>query len=512
MPLAAHAHQTTATITCSQVSFFFEGFPPSGVNTIQERVSIDGVVVANHTHQFVGSFSSNNIMIDVPEGTHTVDVHAEWDGNGARMTYDTSETITCECSITLPNMSTATANGNAYVLRTQLLGAPPSKSATAASTQTGPGTNSTASGPTSINLTGPINVQLMRSKSSSKVDRKGSSDESLATAASVNILNLVTAPALRANARAFASPTDAGYSFAGTMIEGLNIAGTVINQIYPNQVVPLPGGGTVTLLETVATATKTNGIAKADLTINLIHVRIPASRLGLPTDIVVGHAEAHARSPMAILCEEPNGWVGAEAFAAKVSRSLHPEARSIVSNYVSIPRIGGASSVAAQTFQVVRDDGYPVGSGTVSQQVSGIVNATTARALANSTVEGMCLFTTTPCDPISGLWPTDGIAVSLVTAAANSRASGGSAASWTSGSTFATIWLGNQFVNPTNMPPNTVYNLPGIGTVIINETLPNASNNNETDNGVTVNMIHIRTLPLNQDIIISSARTEAHHQ
>jgi hypothetical protein len=67
-------------------------------------------------------------------------------------------------------------------------------------------------------------------------------------------------------------------------------------------------------------------------------------------------------------------------------------------------------------------------------------------------------------------------------------------------------------INPTNLPPNTVYNLPGIGTVTINETIPEASNNNTTDNGVTVNLIHVRTLPAGADIIISSAHSDAHHR
>ncbi len=512
MPLTAQANSGTATITCSQVTFFFEFFPVTGINTIQETVTVDGAVVANETYQFVGSTSSNNLAIDVPVGTHEVAVHAEWDGEGTRMAYDITETVSCACSITMPNMSTAKGNGSAYLLKAKVLGVQLLQSEVTSSSKTGPGTNSAAGGPKTVELTGPISVALMQTTSNASINKKGATDESVATAASVNILNLVTATSLRADALAFASPTDARYSFAGTMIEGLTIAGTAINAIYPNQVVPLPGGGTVTLLETVGTASKANGVAKADLSINLIHVRIPATRLRAPTDIIVGHAEAHARSPLATLCESPNGYVRAEAFAARVSRSHVPTAPAITSNYVTIPKTGGTNAVAGQTFQVVRGDGYPIGSGTVSEQVNGTVDASQARALANATVESLCLLNTTPCDPAFGLWPTDGIAMSMVTAAANSRVGGGSASSWTAGSTFATIWLNGQFINPNESQPNTVYNLPGIGTVIINETLPNAGNNNETHNGVTVNMIHVRLLPTGLDIIISGASTEAHHQ
>src|SRR2546426_11997071 len=71
MPRTAHAHSATATITCSEVSFFFQFFPPSGVNTINETVSVDSVVVTTYTYQFVGSTSSNNLAISVPVGTHT---------------------------------------------------------------------------------------------------------------------------------------------------------------------------------------------------------------------------------------------------------------------------------------------------------------------------------------------------------------------------------------------------------------------------------------------------------
>jgi hypothetical protein len=506
MPRLAEAHSATATITCSEVSFFFQFFPPTGINTINETVRVDGTVVKQYTYQFTGSTSSNNLAISVPVGSHTVAVHADWNSNGAKLAYDTSQTITCNCATTTPSMATASASGAAYVGSVVLLGQQVSHSATVASSRTGPGLSASSAGPMGIHLTGPIDIEVLRSTSSSTVTSDGATDESVATAANVNLLNLVTATALRADARAFASPVDARYSFAGSSIEGLSIAGTVVNAIYPNEVIPLPGGGTVTLLEEVATASETGGIAKADLSINLIHVRVGK------TEIIVGHAEAHARSPLATQCPNPNGSVSGEAFAARVSQGMNPRLNTIWANHVTIPSIGGNSSVAAQTFQVVRNDGTPIGSGTVSEQVNGILNSAYARATANATVESLCLFATTPCDPAFALYPTDGIALNLATAAANSQAGGGQASSWTAGTSVATIVLAGKLINPTNLPPNTVYTLPGIGTVTINETIPEATNNNTTDNGVTVNLIHVRTLPEGADIIVSSAHSDAHHQ
>jgi hypothetical protein len=247
LPRMAHAHSTTATITCSEVAFYFEFFPPSGINVINEVISVDGVVVAKQTYKFTGTMSSNTVPIAVPAGTHTVTVHADWDGNGAKMAYDTSEVITCECASTFPNMSTAKANGSAYVLSATLLGTPLIHTATASSSQTGPGSTSNSAGPAGIHLSGPIDVEVLRATSGSSVNKSGANDESVATVASVNLLNLVTATAVRADARALASPTDARTSFAGSYIVGLTIAGTVINGIYPNMVVPLPGGGTTML-------------------------------------------------------------------------------------------------------------------------------------------------------------------------------------------------------------------------------------------------------------------------
>jgi len=512
-PRPAHAHSTTATITCSQVTFYFEFFPPSGVNTINETVSIDGVQKVKTVYKFTGSMSSNNVTIAVPVGTHTVSVHADWDSNGAKMEFNDSQTISCACATQLPNMSTAIANGSAYVLSAKVLGVQLAKTATASSAQNGPGTSSNYTGPKGVHLTGPIDVDVLSASSSNQVNSEGATNESIATAANVNLLNLVTATALRADARALATPTDARTSFAGSMIEGLNIAGTAINSIHPNMVVPLPGGGTVTLLEEVATASKSSGLAKANIAINLIHIRMGKDGGLGQTDIIVGHAEAHAHAPLAIECPSPNGSVEAEAFAASFnSQGFKAFKNTIYANHITIPKIGGTKNVAGQTFQVVRNDGTPIGSGTVSEQVNGILNSTTARAEANATIESMCLFAKTPCDPAFGLWPTDGIAMSIATAAANSRAGGGTASSWTAGTSVATLWINGQFHNPLNEAPNTVYVLPGIGTVTTNEQIPYEGNNNTSDNGVTVNLLHIRTIPGGADIIISSARTAAHHQ
>ncbi len=510
-PPSAYANVGTATATCSQVTFSFQLFPSTGTNTINETVTVDGALVASTTIQFVGSTGSNSIPIAVAAGPHTVVSHADWNSNGVSGSFDATQVISCGCSTTMPSMDSATASGSAYDIGATLLKLPLIKPplAAASSSETGIGTDAHTSGPlVPVNLPGPIQVNLLQSSSTSTISSTTAADESISTTGTINLLNMVKATALRADARAWASPTSASFSTAGSGIDGLTVAGAAVQSIYPNEVIPLPGGGTVTLMEQTGTTSNANSRSAADLSINLIHVRIPL----LGTDIVVGHAEAHASAPLATLCPGlSNGTVSAEAFAAQVSQGLIPSLNTIAVDDIAIPASGGSGSVAAQSFSVGLN-GVTIGSGTVQQEVDGTTDPSASNSSATSTVQSLCLLNTTFCDPVHGYFPTDGIALSAATAASFSNAGGGHASSWTAGTTIGKLSINGQVIDPLALPANTTYSIPGVGTVTLNEQIGEAGSNWATDIGVTVNILHVRLLIGGADIIISSAHSDAHHQ
>jgi len=510
-PPSAYANVPSATITCSQVSFSFQLFPATGTNTVNETVTVDSVQVAAFTFQFVGSTASNNIAIGVPAGSHTVVAHVDWNSNGVSGSDDFTQIVSCNCATTMPSMATAVAAGSAYDIGATLLNLPLIKPplAAASSSQTGPGTDTHSSGPlVPVNLPGPIQVNLLQSSSTSTITSSTAADESISTTGTINLLNMVKATALRADARALASPTDASFSTAGSGIDGLTVAGAAVQSIHPNEVIPLPGGGTVTLMEETGSTGAANGLSTADLSINLIHVRIPL----LGTDIVVGHAEAHASAPLAPVCPGlSNGTVSAEAFAAEVSQGLIPSLNTIKFNDVTIPASGGSDSVAVQSLGITLN-GATIGSGTVQEEVDGSTNATSANASATSTIQSLCLLNTTFCDPVHGYFPSDGIALSAATAGSYSNAGGGHASSWTAGTTIGKLSINGTIIDPLAQPPNTTYSIPGVATIILNEQIGEPGSNWSTDIGETVNILHVRLVVGGADIIISSAHSDAHHK
>ncbi|GAC1631250.1 MAG: hypothetical protein NVS9B10_24480 [Nevskia sp.] len=526
-PMIAQAHFGTLMVNCSQAVFAYHGFGDSVNEVGHETVTVDGVLVATRTFTWMGGDATDIVPISVPAGSHFVVAHTDFsyttpEGVNQTGSSDYPAYLTCSCSSFVPNTDTAVATGQSYVIAATLLGTPVIQPglAPSASSKTGLGTDAHATGPlVPINLPGPISIGLLQSSSAATITSTGSTNESTATTGAINLLNMVSATALKADARAFASPTDATYSTAGSEIEGLIVAGAPVNSIHPNQVIPLPGGGTVTLLEQTASTSSTNGGRnKSDLSINLIHIRIPAVKVGTVTvaqasDIIVGHAEAHADALAATVCpgDPLSGSVSAEAFAASVSQGLDPELNTIRTDDIAIPATGGSGSVAAHGFHVVLG-GQTVGSGTVSEQVDGVTGTSSSTASASATVQSLCLFSTTACDPVHGVYPTDGIGLSAATADSRSTANGTAASSSPTGTTLATLSLAGQIINPLTVPPNTTYSIPGLLTVIVNEQIPEAGSNTTTDTGLTVNLLHIRLMAGGADVIISSAHSDAHHK
>jgi|GEM_PF-5728456 len=526
-PLIAEAHRGSAGISCSSVTFSYTNFGATTKNnSVTETVTVGSTVVVTKTFVFNGDTASDTVPITLPPGQagpRTITAHADfyYGSQNIHGTVNATQTLTCNCVSGVPlNAAPGDSNGSAYSVAATLLGLPlvqPPLTASS-STITGIGTDAHTGGPLlPLSVTG-LSINLLQSSSTATVTSTGATDESTATVGTVNVLNLVTATALKADARAFASPTTATYSTAGTMVEGLIVAGVPIDSVYPNEVIPLPGGGTVTLLEQTGTTSNAGGRSKADLSINLIHVRIPAITLGAITvtpasDVVIGHAEAHADSPMALVCpgDPANGTVSAEAFSAEVSQGLDPALNTDKVDDISIPSTGGSQSVAAHGFNIVLG-GATVGSGTVSEQVSGVTDPSSSTASATATVESLCLLTTGTCDPVHGIYPLTGIAASGVTAVSGSTANGTTASSSPASTSLLTLSIGGLVINPASLKPNTTFGIPGLATVIVNEQIPEVGSNGTGDTGLTVNLLHVRLAVGGADIIVSSAHSDAHHQ
>jgi uncharacterized repeat protein (TIGR01451 family) len=81
---AAQAEPTVgnAELTCKTITVTYSGFP-AGLNTIKEKVRIDGVKNAvTKTFTFAGPEGTDKIEINLPPGEHSIDLFSIWKTNG----------------------------------------------------------------------------------------------------------------------------------------------------------------------------------------------------------------------------------------------------------------------------------------------------------------------------------------------------------------------------------------------------------------------------------------------
>ncbi len=83
-------------ITCTQITFFYSGFPNAENNTVTQYIKINGVLVSTTVFTFNGPSGSDVVTISAPPGTHSIDVHAKWKTNGVSGSFDHHVKIICE--------------------------------------------------------------------------------------------------------------------------------------------------------------------------------------------------------------------------------------------------------------------------------------------------------------------------------------------------------------------------------------------------------------------------------
>jgi hypothetical protein len=135
-----------------------------------------------------------------------------------------------------------------------------------------------------------------------------------------------------------------------------------------------------------------------------------------------------------------------------------------------------------------------VRSDTLRVMTSGAIGASTASAQSSATVEAV--------DIVGGL-----VTAKLVVAMASSTANGTTATSNAEGSTLVGLTVNGLPLGDVSPPPNTRIDIPGVGTVFLNEQIPGGDGVHTT--ALTVNMIHVvLTGAVAGDIIVASAHSD----
>ena len=192
--------------------------------------------------------------------------------------------------------------------------------------------------------------------------------------------------------------------------------------------------------------------------------------------------------------------LGSMIAAAQAENSVSGEAFGVSANVglVVIPRTPdvvlppGGGMVESEVLGVsvpgtVRSD-------TLRVTTSGAIGASTASAQSSATVEAV--------DVAGGR-----VTAKLVVAMASSTANGATATSTAEGSTLVGLTVNGLPLGDVSPPPNTTIDVPGVGSVILNQQIPGGDGVHTT--ALTVNMIHVvLTGAVAGDIIVASAHSD----
>jgi hypothetical protein len=192
--------------------------------------------------------------------------------------------------------------------------------------------------------------------------------------------------------------------------------------------------------------------------------------------------------------------LGSMTAAAHADNSVSGEAFGISANVglvvipktpdVVLPPAGGmveSELVGVSVPGTVRSD-------TLRVTTTGAISASVASAQSSATVEAV--------DIAGGL-----VTAKLVVAMASSTGDGATATSNAEGSTLVGLTVNGVPLGDVSPPPNFRIDIPGVGTVFLNEQVPGGDGVHTT--ALTVNMIHVvLTGAVAGDIIVASAHSD----
>jgi hypothetical protein len=293
---------------------------------------------------------------------------------------------------------------------------------------------------------------------------------SSSTAKDLRMLNgAITATSVKGMSNVVADPNSIAVNDNGSSFLDLSVLGQALGQPAQNTRIDLPHLGYVLIREVITNGTDQH---KAIL-VNMIHAFITQSNdLGLPvgSEIVVGRARSMftRAEPATIL----NGYAFGSTWSSTSQQADNDTGRSAPS-YLSCLTSGDHTNTNS-----AHDTTYASGLGGVGTERTSIrgVVAPTSMVVATSTASAVNLF--------GGLIKADK-AAGVAKATWNNASDQGDTS--TAGSSFVNLVVNGQQM-PDVVAPNTRVDLPGVGYVILRETLDGSTAGRSA---VRVNMIHV---------------------
>lgn len=498
---------TTGT-PVSSVTFAIGAVPPGGSGTVTLTVRV---------RNDVGCTVCNTARIKSPS-----------QDNGAAV----NSNQVCLTGVPGPNPAGANASGNATglvvrsdgisLLGTGLVPAIDERLSDVSSVQHGVGSDGRSASLLSVPAPASslVTADVIRGTTASSVTESPARARSTSTAttADVNVLTgAVTAEVVNAAAQATATGDASSVSAAGTKTVGLVVDGVNRDNAPPNTTVNVDvvgmTGVTVTINEQIVTTSGPSpgqasaGTYRARIEVNGVHVRVADADLTKggkqPIDIIVSHAVADADFPQTRLCETaPLRSVSGHAFIASVKTA--PNVVDIVHGFAGIPTSGGSDYQSAADVSV-DDTGGLVDADAAESSSTGTVTTLGASATSYAQAANVCV--------IAPTMPGCVVSATLVRSQSSSSASGTGRSSNATGTTLQNVTVAGSTVPiPLDPAPNTVIPLPGIGTLVLNEQIPDAPETGHT--GLTVRALHLTLLdpaagPLGAEVIVAEAHSDA---
>jgi hypothetical protein len=429
---------------------------------------------------------------------------------------DDDHTVTIVCVPVPGDPAGATANGNAYAAKVFVPGLIPIDitlpDPIATSSQAGVGDPpADENSVLDEDIAGIVALQVLSAGSDAEITTARATDHSEATVAKVNLLGgTVVAEAVTASATANATDAGASTGSFDSTIAKLTVAGVGVVDVKPGAVVNVPGVGTLYVYERNNHVDPTNPNV-ADLTVNMLRLVVTLGPLN-GTEIIVSHAEAHAKFPAAKFCgARPQGTVSGDAAIANIL--INPpllDAHIVTAG--PLPESGGSD--LAQVALV----------GPVFFETTKLIGAQAATAKTEGAFDGHQSASQSQAEVASAELLKMGLDPALISAQAiESHTS--SVANDVGAASEGSTTLVNLTINGTNVcielglgpvcepPPNTDI-VTDLVLIRLNEQIEDTSGNS-TD--ITVNAIHIFVLgegnpfglPVGADIVVARSHSDA---
>ncbi|WP_183407165.1 choice-of-anchor P family protein [Nocardioides marmorisolisilvae] len=378
----------------------------------------------------------------------------------------------------------------------------------------------------SANINGILSAGVLNSLARSGVAQNLAAQTSTSEVANVCLVPVagictVQVDAVRAVASTYATGEYAGVSSAGSAIVGLRVT-NILEPVNLNQTTKIPlnkaifgANSYVAINERTSSAGLSGNTYGADLTVNMIHVKITGVLLGVQAvDLVVGQAIAHSDFPKTFVCEgSQHQQVSGHAYVASLNTNVL--LADLTQGYVGISPLGGSEKEHVAQVVFPAPDGAGLRALVADSSSFGVTTASGAASDSYAEVAGngstpLCLLGGAGCV----------VSATLVRAQAKSLAGGQGSLSTDGGTKFVDLKVLGIPISGTPAP-NTVITLPGIGFIVLNEQfcdndgLANHSCAGTHASGITVRSIHIvvtvlnKLLKLNPGIEVIAAEAHA---